>query len=112
MKFSTALYASQTDFFDANVYDKSRTQIYRELAALARASADVSEADVMSKLDRVVEEGSLNTGNATTQTLSFTSNSAGRREFTSAPPPRSTAWSATRPRGGRWTSGRSFSIRT
>ena len=38
---------------------------------LARASADVSEADVMSKLDRVVEEGSLNTGNATTQTLKF-----------------------------------------
>ena len=70
-KFSTALYASQTDFFDANVYDKSRTQIYRELAALARASADVSEADVMSKLERVAEEGSLNTGNATTQTLKF-----------------------------------------
>ena len=70
-KFSTALYASQTDFFDANVYDKSRTQIYRELAALAAASAGVSEADVMSKLERVVEEGSLNTGNATTQTLKF-----------------------------------------
>ena len=70
-KFSTALYASQTDFFDANVYDKSRTQIYRELAASPAHPRTSPRRMSCPSSRRVAEEGSLNTGNATTQTLKF-----------------------------------------
>merc|ERR1740123_2428126 len=66
--FSTALYASQTEFSGVNTYDKSPSQIYKELAA---KSAGINEAGVLAKLERVVEEGSLNTGNECTQTLKF-----------------------------------------
>ena len=34
-KFSAALFDAATDFYDANTYDKSRSKIYEELAALA-----------------------------------------------------------------------------
>lgn len=72
-KFSSALYATQSDFFDANAWDKSRAQIYDELAALAETSAGVSAMDVSARLTRVVDPdgAALNTGNASTQTLKF-----------------------------------------
>lgn len=70
-KFSEALYAAQTDFFDANTYDKSRAAIYDELAGLAATSAGVKKEDVMAKLLRVEVEGQLNTGNECTQELKF-----------------------------------------
>ena len=70
-KFSSALMENQADFFDANVWDKSRSDLYKELAKLASASAGVPEEDVLGKLERVVKEGSLNTGNACTQEIKF-----------------------------------------
>lgn len=70
-KFSSALMDAQKDFFDANVWDKSRADLYKVLATLASSSAGVAEEDVLAKLARVVEEGSLNTGNACTQELKF-----------------------------------------
>ena len=71
--FSTALMAKQTNFFDANTYDKSRIDVYKELAKLAADSVEgLSEEVVMEKLNRVVAtDGSLNTGNATTQEIKF-----------------------------------------
>ena len=71
--FSTALMAKQTNFFDANTYDKSRIDVYKELAKLAADSVEgLSEELVMEKLNRVVAtDGSLNTGNATTQEIKF-----------------------------------------
>ena len=56
-KFSAALFAGQKAFFDANTYEKSRTQIYAELAQLAAATAGVNEAEVLGKLAMVVEVG-------------------------------------------------------
>jgi len=73
-KFSAALMAGQSQFFDAHTYDKSRMDIYKELAALAAASCGpgvVNEAAVLAKLARVHVEGQLNTGNACTQQLKF-----------------------------------------
>lgn len=51
-KFSAALFAAQTEYFDANVYDTSRSAMYAKLAALAAASAGVDEEEVMKKLAR------------------------------------------------------------
>ena len=70
-KFSAALFDTATDFYDANTYDKSRSKIYEELAALAARSAGVSEADLSAKLARIEKAGELNTGNACTQDLKF-----------------------------------------
>ena len=53
---------------DDNVWDKSRAQIYDELATLA-ASSGADRAAVAAKLARVEVEGEHNTGNATTNTL-------------------------------------------
>ena len=70
-KFSSALMEGQKDFFDANVWDKSRADLHKTLAALASSSAGVKEEDVLAKLARAVEEGALNTGNACTLELKF-----------------------------------------
>ena len=70
-KFSKALYARQTDYFDANTWDMSRTAIYAQLAKLAGGSAGVGESEVLALLSRVEVEGQLNTGNEVTQTLKF-----------------------------------------
>eukprot|EP00982_Pelagococcus_subviridis_P009729 30941-Pelagococcus_subviridis.AAC.14 len=51
-KFSAALFAAQTEYFDANVYDTSRSAMYAKLAALAAASAGVDEEEVMKMLAR------------------------------------------------------------
>ena len=70
-KFSAALFDTATDFYDANTYDKSRSQIYEELAALAQSAAGVPKADLLAKLRRIEKEGELNTGNECTQDLKF-----------------------------------------
>ena len=70
-KFSKALFGSQTDYFDANVWDKSRADIYAQLSKLAATSTGVSESDVAALLSRTEVEGSLNTGNDVTQELKF-----------------------------------------
>ena len=70
-KFSAALFDTATDFYDANTYDKSRSQIYEELAALAQSAAGVPKADLLAKLRRIEKEGELNTGNECTQNLKF-----------------------------------------
>ena len=70
-KFSTALCANQADYFDANTYEMTRTQIYQSLAVLAAKSAGVNEAEVMAMLQRKEVEGQLNTGNEVTQMLKF-----------------------------------------
>lgn len=53
---------------DDNVWDKSRAQLYEELATLA-AGSGADRAAVAAKLARVEVEGQHNTGNATTNTL-------------------------------------------
>lgn len=69
--FATALFAAQGQFFDDVTWDKSRAQIYAELAELAASSVGVDAAAVSAKLARKVVEGSHNTGNAVTDTLKF-----------------------------------------
>lgn len=70
-KFSKALFAAQTDYFDANTWDKSRAAIYAQLCALAASSAGVSEEKTLALLARMEEGGQLNGGNACTQELKF-----------------------------------------
>ena len=106
-KFSSALYATQTDFFDANAWGKSRAQIYDELAALAETSAGVSAMDVSARLARVVDPDGAGRTPATRarRRSSSTSNLDGSSACTSPRPPRSMEWCATYLRGGDSTSG-------
>ena len=60
--------AQKYDLYYDNVWDKSRAQLYEELATLA-AGSGADRAAVAAKLARVEVEGQHNTGNATTNTL-------------------------------------------
>ena len=70
--FSSALFASQTAYFDVNVVNEPRNETYRRLAKLAASTegvVGVSEDDMYSLLavpDKAAEDGSLNVGNAVT----------------------------------------------
>ncbi|KAI9013459.1 thioredoxin-like protein [Hyaloraphidium curvatum] len=66
--FSKLLFERQTDFFDLNVFDKSRQQVYTDLAALA-GQIGADPAAVLKLLDRKPSEEFLNTGNAVTDEL-------------------------------------------
>eukprot|EP00937_MAST-01D_sp_MAST-1D-sp2_P006643 g6643.t1 len=68
LPYAKELFAKQAQFFDDMVWDKSRSELYAELSALAKG-AGADEAAVAAKLARVIVEGSHNTGNATTNTL-------------------------------------------
>lgn len=65
--YAGALFSSQERFFDDAVYNKSRKQIYDELAAVA-SSVGVDAAAV---LDRLQLSGPGNAGNAVTQRLKW-----------------------------------------
>ena len=69
--FATALFAAQGSYFDDATWDKSRAEIYNELAALAATAVGVDAGAVSSKLARKIVEGSHNTGNEVTNTLKF-----------------------------------------
>ena len=69
--FATALFANQAQFFDDTTWDKSRAQIYGELAGLAASAVGVDAGALSAKLARKVVEGAHNTGNEATDTLKF-----------------------------------------
>ncbi|KAJ3212732.1 hypothetical protein HDU83_000504 [Entophlyctis luteolus] len=70
LPFSSKLYAAVADrWFDDQTYDKSRTQIYEELAEFAQEAVGVPRASVVELLKRKIVEGSKNTGNEVTNVL-------------------------------------------
>ncbi|KAG8630523.1 hypothetical protein KVT40_002142 [Elsinoe batatas] len=69
--FSKALFDKQADYFDVNVVNETRNQTYKRLAKLA-AGVGLDEGKIYKQLeisDKPGEDGSLNTGNATTNDL-------------------------------------------
>mmetsp|Transcript_76963 Transcript_76963/g.220448 ORF Transcript_76963/g.220448 Transcript_76963/m.220448 type:complete len:309 (+) Transcript_76963:60-986(+) len=66
-EFSGEVFAQQSRFFDDMVYDKTRNDIYKELAEIA-ASVGVDSASV---LERLRPAGAGNAGNAVTQRLKW-----------------------------------------
>jgi hypothetical protein len=69
--FSAALFENQTDYFDVNVVNETRNQTYKRLAKLA-ATVGLDETKIYSMLeisDKPGEDGSLNSGNQTTNDL-------------------------------------------
>lgn len=69
--FSKALFDKQTEYFDVNVVNESRNNTYKRLAKLA-GTVGVDESKIYKQLevsDKPAEDGSLNTGNATTNDL-------------------------------------------
>merc|ERR1712003_399137 len=73
-KFSDALVENQTDFFDRNVADMTRTQIYAKLTQLAKNSAgcDISNILCFPKAsDDPNAPPNLNCGTGATQELKF-----------------------------------------
>ncbi|EEH46666.2 uncharacterized protein PADG_02764 [Paracoccidioides brasiliensis Pb18] len=69
--FSAALFARQTEFFDANVVNETRNETYARLAKIA-AGVGVDEAALLKMLavsDKPDEQGDLNGGNGVTGDL-------------------------------------------
>ncbi|KAF4555750.1 Hypothetical protein D9617_2g057130 [Elsinoe fawcettii] len=69
--FSKALFDKQAEYFDVNVVNETRNQTYKRLAKLA-AGVGLDEGKIYKQLeisDKPGEDGSLNTGNATTNDL-------------------------------------------
>lgn len=69
--FSKALFAKQTEYFDANVVNETRNDTYKRLAKLA-ASVGLNEKDIYSRLeisDKPDKDGGLNGGNAVTNDI-------------------------------------------
>eukprot|EP00747_Dinoflagellata_sp_TGD_P217869 gnl/TRDRNA2_/TRDRNA2_90207_c1_seq1.p1 gnl/TRDRNA2_/TRDRNA2_90207_c1~~gnl/TRDRNA2_/TRDRNA2_90207_c1_seq1.p1 ORF type:complete len:150 (+),score=32.29 gnl/TRDRNA2_/TRDRNA2_90207_c1_seq1:47-451(+) len=66
-EYATALFAKQEHFFDSAVYDKTRKQIYEELAEIA-GTVGVEAGSVMEKL-KLTSDG--NAGNAVTQRMKW-----------------------------------------
>jgi hypothetical protein len=67
--FCKLLFARQTEYFDKNTYDKSRSQIYSELVALA-ATLDVPSKEMAEKL-LLKPSSDGNGGNAVTDALKY-----------------------------------------
>ncbi|KAJ3097705.1 hypothetical protein HDU97_004589 [Phlyctochytrium planicorne] len=67
--FAAALFEASEQYYDDKTYEKSRLEIYGELAQLAEASVGVPAADVLNLLRRRIVEGEHNTGNEVTNTL-------------------------------------------
>lgn len=69
--FSKALFDKQTDYFDVNVVSESRNVTYKRLAKLA-AGVGLDEGEIYKKLEiseKPGKDGSLNSGNQTTNDL-------------------------------------------
>lgn len=69
--FSKALFAKQTEFFDANVVNETRNKTYERLAKIA-GSIGLDEKNIYSKLeisDKPNKDGGLNVGNQVTNDL-------------------------------------------
>lgn len=69
--FSAALFADQKSYFDVNVVNETRNATYARLAKLG-ASVGVDEIklyDLLKISDKPGQDGSLNTGNGTTDDL-------------------------------------------
>ncbi|KAJ3111603.1 hypothetical protein HDU96_005535 [Phlyctochytrium bullatum] len=67
--FAAALFEVAETFFDDQTYEKSRIEIYAELAALAEKTVGVPAEEIKAKLARRIVEGEHNTGNQVTNTL-------------------------------------------
>eukprot|EP00041_Stephanoeca_diplocostata_P008975 m.135597 g.135597 ORF g.135597 m.135597 type:complete len:207 (-) comp17557_c0_seq1:107-727(-) len=69
-KFSEKLFADQTQFFDANVWNKSRDTITKELIQLAVEVCDIDAAELEKALDILPDDGvHLNRGTKMTPLL-------------------------------------------
>ncbi|GIZ43299.1 hypothetical protein CKM354_000653100 [Cercospora kikuchii] len=69
--FSKALFAAQTEYFDANVVNEKRNDTYKRLAKLA-GSVGIDEKDVYERLeisDKPDKDGGLNGGNQVTNDI-------------------------------------------
>lgn len=69
--FSKALFAAQTEYFDANVVNEKRNDTYKRLAKLA-GSVGIDEKDVYKRLeisDKPDKDGGLNGGNQVTNDI-------------------------------------------
>ncbi|PPJ61006.1 hypothetical protein CBER1_01977 [Cercospora berteroae] len=69
--FSKALFAAQTEYFDANVVNEKRNDTYKRLAKLA-GTVGIDEKDVYSRLeisDQPDKDGGLNGGNQVTNDI-------------------------------------------
>ncbi|PSK60849.1 hypothetical protein B9Z65_999 [Elsinoe australis] len=69
--FSKALFDKQADYFDVNVVNETRNSTYKRLSKLA-AGVGLDEGKIYKQLeisDKPGEDGSLNTGNGTTNDL-------------------------------------------
>jgi len=70
--FSRKLFERQKDFFDLNVLEKTRYQIYRDLCKIASESTGIAEDDIFSLLEvKKNDAGDLNVGNAVTQKIKW-----------------------------------------
>ncbi|KAJ3133176.1 hypothetical protein HK100_004587 [Physocladia obscura] len=70
LPFSSKLFAVVADrWFDNLAYEKSRSEIYGELATFAEESVGIPREQVLSLLRRKIVEGSKNTGNEVTNVL-------------------------------------------
>ncbi|KAJ3155342.1 hypothetical protein HK101_001562 [Irineochytrium annulatum] len=68
-KFATALFDVAETYYDDRTFEKSRLEIYGELAQLAQDSVGIPKGDVLQLLKRKVVEGEHNTGNEVTNLL-------------------------------------------
>ncbi|CAK1363407.1 hypothetical protein CB0940_04522 [Cercospora beticola] len=69
--FSKALFAAQTEYFDANVVNEKRNDTYKRLAKLA-GTVGIDEKDIYSRLeisDKPDKDGGLNGGNQVTNDI-------------------------------------------
>ena len=72
LPFSAALFEHQEKFFDMNVYNKSRSQIYEELAEFAESSVGVKKKSILDLLSYVPSDtGSKNNGNHITEEVKW-----------------------------------------
>lgn len=70
LNYINSLFDAQESFFDAATYSKSRIQVYEDLSIIA--AEFVEKTNFMKLLERkVTDDGSLNSGNETTQTLKW-----------------------------------------
>ena len=67
--FLSKLFETVTDFYDMNVYDKSRTEIYQTLSEIAKNFVPGDE--FMRLLAFQVVEGQMNSGNLCTQDIKW-----------------------------------------
>ncbi|KAJ3216073.1 hypothetical protein HDU67_009953 [Dinochytrium kinnereticum] len=67
--FSAALFEASETYYDDATYERSRIDIYSDLAKLAEASVEVPAKQVLGLLERRVVEGEHNTGNQVTNVL-------------------------------------------